>query len=52
MKHIVIKVCDKHLTSSPSEGNPYYTQVDALEVERSKAKIENTLLEALENNII
>ena len=43
-----VKACYKHLTSSQSEGNPYYTQVDALEVERSKAQIENTLLEALE----
>ena len=47
-----VKACYKHLTSSQSEGNPYYTQVDALEVERSKAQIENTLLEALKNNII
>jgi len=47
-----VKACYKHLTSSQSEGNPYYTQVDALEVERSKAQIENTLLEALKDNII
>ena len=40
------------LISSQSEGNPYCTQVDALEVKRSKAQIENTLLEALENNFI
>ena len=47
-----VKACYKHLTSSQSEGNPYYTQVDALEVERSKAQIESTLLEALKDNII
>ena len=47
-----VKACYIHLTSSQSEGNPYYTQVDALEVERSKAQIEYTLLEALKNNII
>ena len=42
------------ITTSPSqpEGNPYYTQVDALEVKRSKAQIENTQLEAHENNIV
>ena len=46
-----VEACYKHLTSQ-SEGNPYYTQVDALEEERSKAQIENTLLEAIETNII
>ncbi len=47
-----VRACYTHLTSSQSEGNPYYTQVDALEVERSKVQIENTLLEALKNNVI
>ena len=47
-----VKACYKHLTSSQSEGNPYHTQVDALEVERNKAQIKNNLLEAVENNII
>ena len=47
-----VKACYQHLTSCQSENEPYYSQVDALEVERSKAKIENTLKEALQNNII
>ena len=36
-----VKACYKHLTSSQSDGNFYYTQVDALEVERNKAQIEH-----------
>ena len=47
-----VKACYKHLTSSQSEGNPYYTQVDALKVERSKGQIESTLQVALKNIII
>ena len=47
-----VKTCYIHLNSSQSDGNPYYTQVDALEVQRSKAHIEYSLLEALKNNII
>ena len=46
------KACYKHLTSSQSGWNPYYLQVDALEVERSEIQTKNTLLVALEKNII
>ena len=47
-----MKACYSHLTSLQSENTPYYTKVDALEVERTQTKIENILQEGISNKII
>lgn len=40
-----VKACYDHLLSETADGKSYYTQVNELEIERSKAKIENVLKE-------
>ena len=47
-----MKACYKHLSSTNPEQSPYYSQVDGLEVERTKTKIETILKDAIQNNII
>ena len=47
-----MKSCYEHLLSKQSETQNYYKKVDDLELERAKAKIHNTLEEALTNKII
>ena len=47
-----IKTCYEHLTSKQSENKPYYTQVNDLEVEKSKTQIKKVLDEGLERQII
>ena len=47
-----MRACYSHLTSLQSDNQPYYTQVNSLEVSRTQNIIENTLKEALEKKII
>ena len=47
-----LKVCYDHLTSEVAPGQPYYSPVNDLEVERTKAKIIELLKEGLEKEII
>ena len=46
-----MKACYKHLSSTNPEQSPYYSQVDGLEVERTKTKIETILKDAIQNSI-
>ena len=47
-----MKACYKHLSSTNPEQSRYYSQVDGLEVERTKTKIETILKDAIQNSII
>ena len=47
-----LKACYEHLSSHTADGKPYYTQVNELEVEKTKTKIMYILEEALKNEII
>ena len=47
-----LKACYDHLTSEVAPGQPYYSPVNDLEVERTKAKIIELLKEGLEKEII
>ena len=47
-----MRACYKHLLSKQSETQSYYTQVDELEVDISKKKIDDIIKKSFENNII
>ena len=47
-----MRACYSHLASLQADNQPYYTQVNSLEVSRTQNIIENTLKEALEKKII
>ena len=47
-----LKACYQHLTSELSPGNPYYTEVNTLDIERARTKIKGVLQQALDENII
>ena len=47
-----MRACYKHLSSTNSENQAYYKQVDSWEVERTQVKIESILKEALQNKTI
>ena len=47
-----MKVCYDHLTSEVAPGQPYYSPVNDLEVERTKAKIIELIKEGQEKEII
>ena len=47
-----VKACYEHLTSEVSPGKPYYSLVNALDVDKTKLKITNVIKEGLDKNII
>ena len=47
-----VKACYEHLISKTPDGQPYYLQVNELDIEKTKNEIDNLLKEGLENKII
>ena len=47
-----LRACYEHLASETVDGKPYYTQVNELELERTKTKITRVLEDALKDKII
>ena len=43
-----LRACYQHLKSKISPGNPYYSEVNILDIEKSKTEIQGILKEALE----
>ena len=44
-----VKACYEHLISKTTDGQPYYLQVNELDIEKAKNEIDNLLKEGLEN---
>ena len=47
-----LKACYTHLTAEASPGNPYYSPVNVLDIEKTKTKIKEVLKEGLDKKII